>query len=449
MNLPTARTSVSVQQEYSPPTRRKAWLVTALLGAFMIINFGEKAVLGLVAKPAMAELGISPVQFGFIGSSFFFLFSLSAIVVGVLSSRVSSRKLIAVMALVWALVQFPIFFGGGAAVLLVCRIILGAGEGPALPIALHATQNWFPAEDRSLPSNVIAIGATLGAVVAAPLLSLVIDSPALGWRWAFGLLGIASLLWAIAWLAVGRDGPYQSGERTEDGASVSPSSTEKLELVSVRKVLTSTMWIAAVAAGFACFWSQAVLTTWGPRYIGGVLEIGESKVGLIFALPWLFGTVLLIVLGGLGQRFMRSGGSARWGVAGLFGLALVLSGTCMLLMVHTSGALAIVLFTVGWGAFLVFPMAPTAVGYAVNPSQRAVVVSTLVGLASIGGVVSPTVVGYFVERAGDAARAGLASGLTDAFTLTGVLLLITGVASVALINPERTAARLQRHRQRV
>ncbi|TAM03628.1 MAG: MFS transporter, partial [Pusillimonas sp.] len=72
-------------------TRSKAWLVTAMLTGFMVLNFGDKAVLGLVAKPAMAELGLTPVQFGFIGSSFFFLFSVSAILVGAFAGRMSSR----------------------------------------------------------------------------------------------------------------------------------------------------------------------------------------------------------------------------------------------------------------------------------------------------------------------------------------------------------------------
>jgi MFS family permease len=32
----------------------------------------------------------------------------------------------------------------GLGTLIACRIILGAGEGPAYPVALHATYKWFP-----------------------------------------------------------------------------------------------------------------------------------------------------------------------------------------------------------------------------------------------------------------------------------------------------------------
>lgn len=433
-------------------TRRKAWVVTGMLTLFMVLNFGDKAVLGLVAKPVMTELGLTPVQFGFIGSSFFFLFSLSAIAVGFLAGRVSSRWLILLLALIWAGAQFPILAGGGALVLLVSRIVLGAGEGPALPVALHATHHWFPAEDRALPSSLIAVGPTIGAALAAPLLSLVIASPALGWRWAFGMLGVAGVLWAIAWAWIGKDGPYRIAHAARESAHVALSATEKLKSVPLRQVFGGRMWLAATLAGFACFWAQGAMTTWVPQYIGGVLGVAPSRVGLIYALPWLFGTLLLVGLGFAGRHLMRRGGSARWAVAGLFGASLVASGVCLLLLPHASGPLAMVLMTVGWGAFLVFPMAPTAVAYAVNPSQRAAVISTLVGLASVGGVIAPAVVGWFVQRAGYAIPKGggmgdaalLAQGLGNAFTLTGLLLLVAGLAAVLLIDPERTAEQLQR-----
>lgn len=428
------------------PVRYKAWLVTGMLMLFMILNFADKAVLGMVAKPAMAELGLTPVQFGFIGSSFFFLFSLSAIVVGALAHRISSRNLILVLAVVWAASQFPMLFGG-ATVLLASRIILGAGEGPALPVALHATHNWFPTEDRTLPSSLIAIGPTIGAAVAAPVLSIIIAAPSLGWRWAFGALGVAGLVWGLVWMVVGKDGPYRSEGPAAEHAGVAPSATEKLGNVRLFNVFTGKAWIAATLAGFGCFWAQGAMTTWLPRYIGGVMNVAPAQVGMVYAMPWTFGTLLLLFLGFLGRHLMRRGATARLAVGALFGLSLVTSGLCLLALPHASGIWATAAMTVGWGAFLVFPMAPTAIAYAVNPKQRAVVMSTLVGLASVGGIVSPAVIGWLVERAGYTAQAdhaALVSGLNSAFTLTGILLLVTGLVAVALLNPEKDCDRLQK-----
>ena len=74
-----------------------AWGMTALIFLFMFINFADKAVLGLAAQPLMADLKLSPEQFGLIGSAFFLLFPLSAVLVGltcaVLGVYVVQRRL--------------------------------------------------------------------------------------------------------------------------------------------------------------------------------------------------------------------------------------------------------------------------------------------------------------------------------------------------------------------
>src|SRR5262245_39237399 len=69
---------------------RQAWLIIALLFLFMVINFADKAVIGIAAVPMMQELRLSPREFGLIGSSFFLLFSLSAIVTGFIANRMQT-----------------------------------------------------------------------------------------------------------------------------------------------------------------------------------------------------------------------------------------------------------------------------------------------------------------------------------------------------------------------
>src|ERR1700704_7159818 len=110
-----------------------AWGMTALIFLFMLINFPDKVVVGLAAQPIMAELKLSPEQFGLIGSSFFFLFAISAVVVGFITNRVQTRHTLLIMAIVWSLGQFPMLGTITFEMLIACRIVLGAGEGPAAP----------------------------------------------------------------------------------------------------------------------------------------------------------------------------------------------------------------------------------------------------------------------------------------------------------------------------
>src|ERR1043166_2866188 len=123
------------------PTPKGAWKITFLLFLFMLVNFADKIVVGLAGVPIMTELKLEPEQFGLLGSAFFFLFSIGAMVGGFIVNRVPTRWVLLALALVWALAQFPMVGTVGFTTLLICRIILGAGEGPAFAVATHAVRS--------------------------------------------------------------------------------------------------------------------------------------------------------------------------------------------------------------------------------------------------------------------------------------------------------------------
>src|SRR5690348_14942854 len=187
----------------SPTAKKGGWTIVALLFFFMLINFADKAVIGLAGVPIMNELGLTPKQFGLVNSSFFFLFSLSAIATGFIVNHIQSRWALLAMASIWALAQFPMLGTVGLGTLMACRIVLGAGEGPAYPVALHSLYKWFPNELRTLPTAILAQGASIGVVIAIPLLNYVIVT--FSWHWAFGLLGVVGLFWVVAWIMLGRE----------------------------------------------------------------------------------------------------------------------------------------------------------------------------------------------------------------------------------------------------
>ena len=197
--------------------------MVGLLFLFMLINFADKAVIGIAAVPLMTELRLSPRQFGLLGSSFFLLFSLSAIITGFIVNRVQTRWALLVMGLMWALTQFPMIGSAGFFTIVASRIALGAAEGPAYPVALHSTYKWFPNELRTLPTAIVAQGAGVGIMVALPALNWVIVH--YSWHWAFGVLGVVGLAWTVAWLALGREGPLvASGGANEAAADTTESS---------------------------------------------------------------------------------------------------------------------------------------------------------------------------------------------------------------------------------
>src|SRR5262249_8127813 len=103
---------------------RGPWAIVAMLFFFMLINFADKAIIGLAGVPIMAELNLTPKQFGLVGSSFFLLFSVSAVVTGFIVNRVRSKWALFAMGLIWSLAQIPMLGTVGVEVLIASRIIL-------------------------------------------------------------------------------------------------------------------------------------------------------------------------------------------------------------------------------------------------------------------------------------------------------------------------------------
>ncbi|RAN70760.1 hypothetical protein B5P43_34840 [Bacillus sp. SRB_336] len=166
------------------------------------------------------------------------------------------------------------------------------------------------------------------------------------------------------------------------------------------------------------------------------------------------GALTLIVLGYSSRFLMCRGVTVRWALGALFGAALLLSGASFLVLPHTHGFVAVSLLTLAAGLALVFPLAPTAVAFCVGSRQRAAVMATLTGLASLGGVVAPVMVGMLMDKTGyrpsakgvhETARmiSLLTQGMNTSFTMIGVYLVVVGIGCILLLNPDSTATRLQ------
>src|SRR5260370_6834477 len=87
--------------------RNRAWIAVVLLLIFMVINFADKAVIGIAAAPIMQELELGPRQVGLVGSSFFLLFAASSVATGFLVNRVQTRWVLLTMCFISPLTQFP------------------------------------------------------------------------------------------------------------------------------------------------------------------------------------------------------------------------------------------------------------------------------------------------------------------------------------------------------
>lgn len=421
------------------PVTLRSWLITVMLALFMVINFMDKAVLGIVALPLMKELGLGPGEFGLVASSFFFLFSISAILFGFFATRLRAKTLLLVAALIWAVAQFPLAFTASVPLLFFSRILLGCGEGPAYPLSLHACYKWFPNDRRNLPSTIIFQGSVVGILISGPLLTYFLVNH--GWHSAFLALGIASLVWMVLWALIGKEGTVTTQP------SVSTATNASARNVPYRVLLTDRTFLGNMALYWTTYWVFSLIFTWVPSYLRTVMHYNATTAGWMFM---LFTSVNIpIVLGGswLSQRMLKSHVASQrargWLICG-FGLA---GGLLIWLAVY--GIQTPLLKTAVLALGCNFPQISFVLGSAIvaeitPDGQRSAMMSINSALATTGGLVAPALMGFFISGA-----ATPALGYDTGFAIAGALSVAASLLGLWAINPELSKRRLAERTARI
>jgi MFS family permease len=416
-----------ITQPTPKETPKGAWKITFLLFLFMLVNFADKIVVGLAGAPIMDELKLQPEQFGLLGSSFFFLFSISAIIVGFIVNRVATRWVLLVMALIWSLAQFPMVGTVSFTTLLICRVILGAGEGPAFSVAAHAIYKWFPDEKRAMPTAILSQGSAFGVILAVPALNWIIVNHS--WHYAFGALGVVGLMWGIAWLVMGKEGPLVQT------AAMTAAETR----IPYLQLLTSRTFIGCCAATFGAYWALSLGLTWFTPFIVKGLGFSQKDAGWISVLPWLFGATIVLLTGWISQVMMARGYNTRVARGVLGSVPLIVGGLILAVLPQVApGGLMIALLVVGSGLCgSIYVVCPPMLGEFTPVQQRGAVIAIYGAIYTLAGIIAPSVMGSVIQHA-----AAPLDGYMTGFTINAVVLVVSGLLGLLLLWPNTERARL-------
>lgn len=420
----------------APPEfdRRRAWLITAMIVAFMLINYADKSVLGLAAVPIMDELDISNSTYGMISSSFSILFSLSGLVVGFISSRVSSRALLFTMALLWAVAQLPVLIVAAVPTLIAGRVLLGAAEGPAASMSMHALYKWFPFDRRGLPSALQISGAALGTLIAAPVVTWLIT--AFGWRSAFAALAVTSVTWSLIWWRVGHDGPYGQPRPTRSGTSAPQPVEPRLPY---RKLLLNGTVLGSIAGAFGASWALALSHAWLPAYFRTQLDMTPGGAATVISAISAFSFVLLLAVSPFADALNRRGVSSRWANGAPQGIAVAVAGLAMASFSFVGGGWPqLLLIAVAFGGHaIVFPLHYMTTAAVAPTHQRGALFGIVAATGTLPGLVAPYLTGHLLDTADSQS-----AGYTGSFLLSAGVMLLSGLTALVCIRPERDARRL-------
>ncbi len=408
-------------------TPKGAWRIAFLLLLYMLVNFADKIVVGLAGVPIKTELGLTQTEFGYLGSAFFFLFSISGIVVGFMVNKIATRWVLFALATVWALSQFPMVTTVSYTTLLVCRIILGAGEGPAYAVAVHAIYKWFPDEKRALPTAILAQGSALGVVFAVPALNWLIVNK--NWHWAFGALGVVGLMWLAAWAIWGREGPLSDTHAAAGGSSAR---------VPYVKLLTCSTFLGCIATSFGAYWALSLGLTWFTPFLVEGLGFDQKTAGFISVLPWLLGALIVLLTGLTSQMLTTRGVGTRVSRGVLGSMPLIIGGLILLAMPVVESATArIALLVISTGlSGSIYVVCPPMLAEFTPTSQRGAIIAIYGALYTLSGLLAPTVTGKILDSA-----ATPLDGYLTGFRVLAIILIASGTLGLLMLRPGSERAR--------
>jgi cyanate permease len=251
----------------------------------------------------------------------------------------------------------------------------------------------FDKKNRAFAVGTFFAGNKVGLTLGIPLASVLLVN--FGWPFVFYITGALGLIWVVWWLAIYR------APSVDEGLRAQPNEAQAQIRWATLLNYPTTWGVMLGQAGY--LYIYYVFATWLPGYL--VLQRGMSQLttGFIGMLPFLVGTICVVLGGWMGDRLIASGTRVTlvrkgFAVGGLFGATLfTIAGA------YTPDAvMAIAFLTLSVASVSFSTAAVNSMPIDVAPPH---IVSSLVSLQNFGGNVggsfAPLVTGFLISASGD------------------------------------------------
>jgi MFS family permease len=395
--------------------RPRNGVIVGLLVAVAVINYIDRGSLSVAAPSISAELHLDPVRMGVLLSAFFWSYAALQFVAGWLADRFSVIWVLAGGLAIWSSATLATGLTGGLAALLICRVVLGAGESVAFPCYSKVIATDFSIERRGVPNSLIEAATKLGPALGTLLGGVLLAH--YGWRTLFLVLGAGSLVWLLPWLAW--------APRTAAPKVAHRESAGILEIAARRDA-----W--GTFLGNACYtYSYYFLLTWLPSYLVEARHLSLEAMGVWGSIPYFAAAVAAIICGYLSDTWIRHGGTPtrvrKTFVATGFLLSTVMVGAPVVSELRASMAL----LCVGYVAFGILASNHWAITQTLAGAGAA---GTWTGMqntiGNLSGIVAPIATGLIVKLTGSYVWAFASPAILAVAGACSYLFLVGEVAPV-------------------
>lgn len=378
------------------------WTMISLVTVGTIFNYLTRGLLGVAALTLMTDLGIAEKEYSWVNIAFQLGIMLQ-LIAGYIMDVVGLKLGFGLFALAWALITILHGAATNWQMLAGLRGLMGFAEGSAQPGGMKAVAEWFPANERGFAAGFYNIGASVGSMLAGPLLALSIYLQS--WRLAFVIAGGFALVWVGMWFRYYHSPKQHPKLSKEEREYIESGQESNLAAVEGKPPIWQLLrqrntWGIAIPRMLADP-TWATLSFWMPLYLMKERGFNIKELALFVWLPFLTADIGCLT-GPTIARWLQGRGvslinARRW--AFTIGASFMLSMVFVAKVPNPYAALALFCFV----GFAHQTLSITVITMA-SDLFRKNEVATVAGIAgfcgNLGVLVFTAVVGVFVATVG-------------------------------------------------
>jgi MFS transporter, ACS family, hexuronate transporter len=309
------------------------WWIISLIGLATVINYIDRNSLAVMWPDISKDVGLTKDDYAAILSAFMIAYAVGQGLSGRLLDRLGTRLGFVVTIVVWSISCAMHGLARSITSFSLFRGLLGLSEAGNWPGATKSNAEWFPARERAFAQGIFNAGASLGAVISAPLIAFLYLL--LGWQATFVVVGCLGILWILPWLILNRAKPeahpwLSVTERAHilegvregkgEGAREDDRTLTWRELLGYRQ-----SW-SVIASRFFLDPIWWLFVNWLPIYLAEQFGFDIKQIGLFGWVPYV-GAAAGSLMGGWFSGHLIAKG---WSVDRARKRAIVIGGSVML-----------------------------------------------------------------------------------------------------------------------
>jgi predicted MFS family arabinose efflux permease len=297
--IPAAQSAASA----GAPARARVVLYT--LTAVYVLNFLDRSLLGILAKPIEDSLHISDGQLGLIAGLYFaFFYCFIAIPIGWLADRTHRVNVLAAACAIWSAATACCGLATTYPRLVIPRMLVGVGEAGGVPPSYALITDYFPPGRRGAALGIYNLGPPIGAALGIAFGASI--AAAFNWRDAFLAIGAIGVVAAIAIRLIVRERPRGG----LDGSPATPSAPSQFWQTVRTFFSRPSLLLAAVGSGATQLVTYGVgnfITLFLMREKGMTLDQVAAYYALVVGIAMSAG---MVISGRMLDRFTRQSKTA-------------------------------------------------------------------------------------------------------------------------------------------